>query len=158
MPAPPEIIDLVHDVLRTAAGLAEVREWNKASGLVTMAAPGCSVGLEDEKFEAYTRELDEATAYLSILIWVKNPDPAAGEAKARALAQEARLALIKNRTLGGGAADSYVHGIRYTTAEGGKSLILHLAEIDFRVRYYSPRAQAEDSIPVEQVDHQVVNE
>lgn len=158
MPTAPEIIDLVHDILKGAPGLAGIKDWNKANGLITLAAPGCSIGLEKENFEPYARDKDEATANLSILFWVKNIDPADGEAEVRALAQEARLVLTENRTLGGAAADSYVHGILYTTAEGGKSLILHLAEIDFRVRYYSPRARAEEPVPIEQIYYQATSE
>lgn len=151
----PEIIDLVHDTLKAAPELAGIRDWNKANGLVTMAAPGCSIGLEREVYEPYTGEQDEVTAHLSIIVWVKNIDPAAGEAEVRALAQEVRMVLTENRTLGGAAADGYVNGILYTTAEGGKNLLLHLAEIDYRVRYYSPRFRVEAVSPIENINHDV---
>jgi len=155
---PNEIVDLVNDVLCAAPGLAKIKDWNKANGLVTVAAPGCSIGLEKDDYAEYTREKDEAIAFLSILFWIKNVDPASGEAQVRALAQEARQVLIDNRTLSGAAANSYVHGIRYTTAEGGKSLILHLAEMDYRVKYYSSRIRPETPAPIEQINNQVSGE
>lgn len=156
MPVSPEVIDLVCDILRAAPGLAGLKEFNKANGLVSLAASGCSVGLERETFEPYTKDQDEATATLRILIWTKHRNPAEGEALARAWAQEARLALTENRTLGGAAADSYVYGILYTTAEGdAQNPLLHLAELDYRVRYYSPRARAEEAVPIEQVNNDV---
>ena len=155
MPTSPEIIDLVHDVLKNAPGLAGVKEWNKANSLVTLAAPGCSIGLDEEKFEAYSRDQDEATARLSILFWSKNIDQAAGEAEVRELAQQARLALTANRTLGGAVDDSFVEGIRYATADGGKSILLHLAEVSYRVTYYTDRFIAEAETPIEQLDHDV---
>lgn len=155
MPTSPEIINLTHDILKAATGLAEIKNWNKANGLVTMAAPGCSIGLEREIYESYTRDQDEATANVSILIWVKNIDPAAGEEKVRLLAQEARLVLAEDYSLNGAAATSYVHGIVFTTAEGQKSLLLHLAEIDFRVTYYSSRSRTGSPTPIDQVNNDV---
>lgn len=155
MPTSPEIIELVHDILKNDLGLSEIKEWNKATGLLTLASPGGSIGLEEEKFEEYTKEQDLATANLSILIWTKNADPVAGEAEVRSLAQAVRLALVTNRTLGGAADDSFVLGIRYATAEGGKSLMLHLAEVDYRVNYYADRLPAENGIPIETVNHEL---
>jgi len=142
----PEIIDLAHEILSTAPELAEIQEWNKANSLVTLAPKGGSAGIEKEIFEPYTRDYDEATAYMSIVLWTKNADPVDGEAEVRELAQAARLVLVHNRTLDGAVDDSYVHGINYATADGGKSLLLHLAELDFRVTYYADR-QSEEEIP-----------
>lgn len=158
MPTSPEIINQVHDILKLASGLAEIKSWNKANGLVTMIAPGCSIGLERETYESYTRDQDEATANVSILIWVKNTDPAAGEKKVRALAQEARLVLAENYSLNGAAASSYVSGIVYSTAEAQKSLLLHLAEIDFRVTYYSARSHSASPAPINQINNDVGNQ
>lgn len=155
MPTSPEIIDLVHDILKLASGLAEIKSWNKANGLVTMVAPGCSIGLERELYDSYTRDQDEATAHVSILFWVKNIDQAAGEKQVRALAQEARLVLAENYSLNGAAASSYVNGVVYTTAEAQKSLILHLAEIDFRVIYYSARSRSVSPAPIDQINNDV---
>lgn len=155
MPTSPEIIDLVHDILKNAPSLAGVKEWNKANSLVTLIAPGCSIGLEEEVFTPNTRDNDEVTASLSILFWSKNIDQAAGEAEVRALAQEARLVLTVNRTLGGIADDSYVHGIRYATADGGKSVMLHLAEINYKVTYYCDRFMPESGTPIEDINHDV---
>lgn len=140
----PEVIELVHGVLSSFPELAGVKEWNKANSLLTLASPGGSIGIEKEEFDAYTRDEDEATAYLSVVLWVKDSDPVEGEAQVRALAQAARSALIKNRTLGGAVDDSFVHKINYATADGGKSLILHLAELDFRVTYMAQRPLTDD--------------
>lgn len=142
-----EIIDLVHDTLRASPELSGIREWNKANSLVTLAAPGCSIGIDEEKFTAYTRDEDEVTASLNIVFWVKHADPVSGEAEVRALAQAARKVLTINRTLGGAVDDSYVGRIRYATADGGKSLLLHLAEVEYQVTYYAGRFTAED-VPV----------
>lgn len=155
MPASPEIINQVHDLLKNAPGLAGIKEWHKANSLVTLLAPGCSIGLEEEVFEAFTRDQDEVTASLSILFWSKNIDQAAGEDEVRALAQEARLVLTTNRTLGGMADDSYVNGIKYATADGGKSVLLHLAEINYKVTYYADRFITEEGTPINTLDHDV---
>jgi hypothetical protein len=151
----PEIIDLVHDILSSASELASIKKWNKANSLLTLVSPGGSIGIEKETYEAYTREYDEATAYLNILIWTKNADPVDGEAEVRELAQAARLVLVHNRTLGGAVDDSYVHGINYATADGGKSLLLHLAELDFRVTYYADRQSGEEIPTVGSIAHDV---
>ena len=135
----PQVIKLVHNIVSSSPKLAGVKEWNQANSLLTLASPGGSIGVEKEVFEAYTRDDDEATAYMSIVIWVKNADPVAGEAAVRALAQAARAVLNQNRTLAGAVADSFVYSITYATADGGKSLLLHLAELDYRVTYYAAR-------------------
>ncbi len=155
MPSSPKIIDLVHDTLKQAPALAGIKDWNKANSLLTLASPGVSIGIEKEVFEPYTREEDEATANLNILLWVKNMDPVAGEAEVRALAQQVRMVLVNDRTLGGAADDSFVRGIDYATADGGKSIILHLAEIDYRVKYYAERSLPEQNIPVAKVQADV---
>ncbi|HWP96413.1 MAG TPA: hypothetical protein VN426_06150 [Syntrophomonadaceae bacterium] len=140
----PEIINLVHDLLSSVPELAEIQEWNKANSLVTLASTGGSIGIEKEEFEAYTRDEDEATAYLSIVLWIKNADPVEGEAQVRALAQAARKVLIKYRTLNGAVDDSFVHKINYATADGGKSIMLHLAELDYRVSYMAERSESDN--------------
>lgn len=155
MPTSPEIINLVYDILKQAPALAQIKEWNKANSLLTLASPGGSIGIQKEIYDAYTREEDEVTARLSILLWVKNIQPAAGEAEVRALAQTVRQVLVNNRTLGGLADDSYVNSIEYATADGGKSILLHLAEIDFQVRYYSDRLAIEQVPPVERIQSEL---
>lgn len=152
MPTSPEIINQVHDILKNAPALAGVKEWHKANSLVTLLSPGISIGLEEEKFEPYTRDLDEVNASINVVLWKKNNDPVVGEAEVRALAQQARLILTENRTLGGLADDSFVQDISYATADGGKSLLLHLAELNYRVTYYSDRFETETATPVEQVN------
>lgn len=149
----PEVIDLIHNLLSTAPEMAEIREWNKAMSLVTLASPGGSIGVEKEVFTPYTREKDEVTAHMSVVVWVKNADPVAGEAAVRDLAQAARMILVNGRTLGGAVDDSFVYSINYATADGGKSLLLHLAELDYRVTYYAERT-APPSVPtVADVNH-----
>jgi len=151
----PEVIDLVHGILSSAPELTEILEWNKANSLVTLASPGGSIGIEKEAFEAYTRDEDQATAFISIVLWVKNPDPVEGEAKTRMLAQAVRQALIRNRTLGGKVDDSIVYGINYATADGGKSVLLHLAELDYRVQYMAQRPEnVGEAAVIETIDHQ----
>lgn len=149
----PEVIDLLYDILSTAPELAEIREWNKAMSLLTLASPGGSIGVEKEVFTPYTREEDEVTAHMSIVVWVKHPDPVAGEAAVRDLAQAIRMVLIQNRTLGGAVDDSFVYEIDYATADGGKSLLLHLAELDYRVTYYADRVSPPAVPTVATVDH-----
>lgn len=151
----PVIIDAVHDLLKADPDLATIAEWLKANGLITMKAPGCSIGLEKEDFEDYDREKDEVTAYLSILLWVKNNDAPTGEADVRALAQTARGVLLENRCLGGIAAGTSIPDIRYATADGGKSVLLHIAEIDCRVKYYALRQRPVPPAPIEQVNNDI---
>lgn len=143
----PELLEVLHDILATAPTLEEVKEWNKANSLMTLASPGGSIGLEKEEFEPYTRDEDEATAFISIVLWVKHPDPVEGEAAVRNLAQKARGILVRNYTLNGAAETSTVKNIRYATADGGKSLLLHLAEIDLRVIYMVSRIQDDSNLP-----------
>ena len=135
----PEIIDLVHEILNTAPELAEIQNWNKANSLLTLAPVGGSIGVEKEVFNPYTRDYDEAVAHMNILVWVKNADAVAGEAAIRSLAQVVRSVLIENRTLGGMVDDSFIYDITYATADGGKSLLLHLAELNYQVTYYAER-------------------
>jgi len=149
----PEVIDLLYEILSTAPELAAIREWNKAMSLLTLASPGGSIGVEKEVFTPYTREEDEVTAHMSIVVWVKHPDPVAGEAAVRDLAQAIRMVLIQNRTLGGAVDDSFVYEIDYATADGGKSLLLHLAELDYRVTYYADRVSPPAVPTVATVDH-----
>lgn len=152
MPSP-EVIDLVHDLLKSSQLLADIKDWKKATGLITLIAPGCSIGIDKEDFEEYDRDRDEVTAHMRITIWDKNHDPVAGEASIRRFAQAARLILTNDRTLGGQVDESFVRGIEYATAEGDKSLIQHIVEIDYRVTYYSDR-QIEEIVPaVDAVDN-----
>lgn len=151
----PEVIDLVHDMLRNSPELAEITEWKKATGLITLKAPGCSVGVDKEEFTEYTRDLDEVTAFMRIVMWVKNVDPVAGEARVRQYAQDCRLILAAGRTLGGAVDDSFVKNIEYATAEADKTMIQHIAEIDFRVTYYSERFKAETGTPVDNINNDV---
>lgn len=150
----PEVIDLLYDILSAAPELAEIREWNKAMSLLTLASPGGSIGVEKEVFSPYTREEDEVTAHLSIVVWVKHPDPVAGEAAVRNLAQAIRRVFINNRTLDGAVDDSFIHEINYATADGGKSLLLHLAELDYRVTYYAERIYPTAVPTVATVNHE----
>ncbi len=145
MTTSPEIIDLIHDVLSAAAELSEVKEWIKANSLVTLASPGGSIGIEKDIYDTYDREMDEVTAHMNILVWVKNPDAVAGEAAVRGLAQTVRYILLKNHNLGGAADESHVHTINYATADGGKSNLMHLAELDYRVTYYAERHVEDDA-------------
>jgi|GEM_PF-1387384 len=141
----PEILDLVFGLLSNSPDLNGMKEWNEANSLVTLATPGGSTGIEKETFEPYDLDMDEAVAYINIVLWTKNADQVAGEAEVRLLAQTVRKVLIKNRNLGGAAADSFVHGISYATANGGKSILLHLAELDYRVTYYADRFTEDDA-------------
>lgn len=140
----PRIIELIYNLLSNATALAMVKVWNKANSLVTLESPGGSIGLNKEVYESYDRDQDEATAHISIVLWVKNADPAAGEAEVRDLAQRVRHVLISDRCFGGAVEDSFIHGIEYATADGGKSLLLHLTELDFRVTYMARRPEPED--------------
>lgn len=153
-----EVVDLVHDLLRADDSLAELVDWKKANGLVTLAPSGCSVGIDDEEYTEYTRDKDETDGSVRILVWVKMLDPVAAEAKLRKLAKAARKVLIKNRTLGGAVANSYVEKIYYATADAGKNLILHMADLDFKVKYYSPRIWPEAPAPIETISNDVGRE
>ncbi len=145
MTTSPEIIDLVYEVLSTAPELTEIREWKKANSLLTLASTGGSIGIEKEVYDVYDRDMDEVTAYMNILVWVKNTDPVAGEAAVRDLAQAVRNILTQQHNLGGAADEGFVHEINYATADGGKSLLVHLAELDFRLKYYTERYADQDA-------------
>ncbi|GBF34141.1 hypothetical protein DCCM_3253 [Desulfocucumis palustris] len=149
----PELIDLVHDILRDSTELSEIKDWKKVTGLITLKAPGCSIGIDKEEFDEYTRDLDEVTAHMRLVLWVKHTDPIVGEAQIRLYAQACRLILTSSRTLGGAVDDSFVKSIEYATADAEKSLIQHLAEIDYRVTYYSERTLPEELNPVESVNN-----
>lgn len=151
----PEVINLVHDILKNFPLLSEITEWKKITGLITLKAPGCSIGVDKEEFNEYTRDSDEVTAYMRITLWVKNPDPVVGEAKIRKFAQDCRRILASNRTLGGSVDDSFVKNIEYATAQADNTLIQHIAEIDYRITYYSDRFMAEEGTPVENINNDV---
>ncbi|TEB09306.1 hypothetical protein [Pelotomaculum propionicicum] len=152
-----EIVDLVHDLLKADDNLAELVDWKKANGLVSLATSGCSVGLDEEGFNEYTRDKDETVGSVRILIWVKMVDPVTAEAKIRKQAKAARQVLVKNRTLGGAVANSYLNKIFYATADAGKNLILHMADLDFQVKYYSPRTWPETQ-PIEHINNDIGTE
>jgi len=48
-----------------------------------------------------------------------------------------------------------VKNIEYATAQADNTLIQHIAEIDYRITYYSDRFMAEEGTPVESINNDV---
>jgi hypothetical protein len=147
----PDIVTAVLKTLRAEPSLAAIQEWQAVNGLITLKAPGLSVGLEKEVFTPDTREADAAAATLRIAVWAREKDPAAGEALVRDLAHAVRYCLNEHRTLGGLVDGGYVTQIEYLTADAGQGLLLHLAEISYEVEYPAERVRKKTYPAVESV-------
>ena len=148
----PKVIELIFDRLKNAPELAGIAAWQKATGLVTAQTPGCSVGADKDNFAVYTRDWDKVEAQARITFWVISADPVAGEAEVRQLARDCRFVLASDRTFGGAVDDSFVKSVEFVRVEGVESFTL-MAQVDFRVTYYSPRVTADAVNPVEQLAH-----
>lgn len=150
-----DIIRSVVDVLKAEPRLSGIKEWQEVNNLITLKSPGISVGLEKEAFTAYDRICDNAEANLKIYVWVKDSDPARGEAEVRKLAHSIRLALAKDLYLGGLIDSGYLSGIDYLTADAGKEILIHLAEIDYQVSYLAERSEPEPAPDIEELQLEV---
>ncbi|ADY55132.1 hypothetical protein Sgly_0775 [Syntrophobotulus glycolicus DSM 8271] len=151
MAAVSDIIRKTVDVLKAESGLAEIKEWQEVNNLITLKSPGISVGLEKETFTAYDRKVDNAEANLKIYVWVKDSDPARGEAEVRTLSHIVRLALAKDLYLSGLVDSGFVSGIEYLTADAGKEILIHLAEIDYQVSYLAERTEYAPALDIGEI-------
>ena len=138
-----DIANAVLNVLKNDPALAQIQEWQPVNGLITLKAPGVSVGIEKEVFAPDTRSVDAASATLKIVVWTRDKGPANGEAAVRELAHAVRYCLNENRTLGGLVDGGFISQIEYLTAEASQGLLLHLAEITYEVDYSAERVRKE---------------
>lgn len=150
-----DIVNAVLNVLKSDPALAQIQEWQPVNGLITLKAPGVSVGIEKEGFAPDTRAEDAASATLKVVAWVKDKDPAKGEAAARELAHTIRYCLNENRTLGGLVDGGFVSQIEYLTAEANQGLLLHLAEITYEVQYSAKRLRQTTYPAVDHVNAEI---
>jgi len=98
---PLSLPEIIIQELKLSVDLADVQEWQPVNGLITLNAPGISVGVGKERYSEYDRLYDDCIAKIGITVWEKDADPAEGERKVRERAHAARMALLKNETLEG---------------------------------------------------------
>ncbi|RJQ26328.1 MAG: hypothetical protein C4589_09840 [Peptococcaceae bacterium] len=139
-----EIMNKIVELLEAYPGLGSVKKWHKVDGMIPAVHPCGSVNPVQEDFEQITRDKDESTVRFAIFVYLQHASPETGEQQVRELAHSVRLALTAdndNRRLAGvgGTTDSYVYSIKYMTIDASSTLLLHAAEIDYRVKYDSFR-------------------
>lgn len=139
-----EILNKIVKLLEAHPGLSTVKKWHKVDGMIPAVHPSGSVSPVQEDFEQVTRDKDESTVRFAIFVYLQHVNPETGEQQIRELAHNVRLALTANndnRRLDGvgGTTDSYIYSIKYMTIDASSTLLLHAAEIDYRVKYDSFR-------------------
>jgi len=139
-----EILNKIVELLEVYPGLSSVKKWHKVDGMIPAVHPCGSVSPIQENFEQITRDKDESTGRFAIFVYLQHVNPEAGEEQIRELAHNIRLALTAdndNRRLAGvgGTTDSYIYSIKYMTIDASATLLLHAAEVDYRVKYGSFR-------------------
>lgn len=150
-----DFVTLVLDTLRADSGLAAVQEWQPAAGMNAIRTPCVYVGVAREDFAPDTRRFDRARAEIKIGVWLRERDPAKGEADVRNLAWAVRYALTEHRTLGGRVDGGFVSRIEYLSVDVSDRQFLHLAEITFEVDYAADRARPVTMATVAQVSADV---
>jgi hypothetical protein len=152
-----DIVSLLHDYLKADPVFAEIKDWNKANGFISLKDSGISLGIDRERYESGNREYDYCTAAIKIYCWYKHKDQALGEKKIRELAHEIRLSLTEDesRTLNGEVIGGFVSGIEYLTTDAGNSLLLHIAEITYEVEYQEDRMRPIDAPTVLFLSHDI---
>ncbi|SHJ60220.1 hypothetical protein [Desulfofundulus thermosubterraneus] len=149
MPLP--LPELIIEVLKLSPDLADLQEWQPVNGLITLNAPGISVGVQKETYSEYDRFYDNCTSRLSVTVWDKDVDPAAGEARVREMAHAVRRQLLQNSTLGGAVDNVFVGEIEYLTEDAGSNLLLHIASLEVEVDYLAERAVKASTPAIENI-------
>lgn len=146
-----QVIEKTMEVLKKDPSFFNVREWRKINGLVPSKYHAISIGCDDENFTEYTNELDECNSMLKIYASLDNKELSGrcrqqaedrleyGERIIREIAENIKLALTDNCTLGGLIDSSMVEKIEFVTAD--EHVDLHIAVISFSVKYYTERSK-----------------
>lgn len=151
-----KIIGHISQILQDEPGLAAVQDWQKINGLVPGKVSTISVGVDEQRFEEYTRDHDECGADFKIYVSLDNRTFAGASRKSaehrvefgdralRQLVDCARMALTQDYTLRGAASVSHVDQIEFLTAEDHTDL--HIAVITLSVKFYAERKKPYRSI------------
>jgi len=146
-----EIVDATIAVLQADENIAaEVREWHKVNGLVTLPCTTVSVGCDDIDLAEYDRNRDEAMVHLKIFAGITDIDPERGELAIQRLALMLRGALVAEHSLKGAAATSFVRRIEFVYADDAEDL--HGAVLSFDVKCYALRRKTVPAPPVEKLN------
>lgn len=114
-----------------------VRVWERVNGIIPGKACTICVGWENERFDEYDRQRDEANQIYKI--WLKRDDKniSRGEAINRILARRIRNILSRDYTLGGVVPISFVRSIEALYADGSDQV--HISTLTLEVKTYAKR-------------------
>ena len=132
------IIEGVIKILKADSLLSEiVKKWEKTNGIIPGKNCTISIGWESDHFDEYDRQRDEANQVYKIWLQRDDKNIERGEAVNRILARRIRDILVKDYTLGGVAAVSYLRSIEALYADGEDPL--HISTITLEVKTYAKR-------------------
>jgi len=133
-----DILDQVVLTLQADQGLSSIKKWHKVDGMIPSVHPSGSVSVSEEGFDEVTVDKDDTTAQLTIYVYLQHANPETGEAQVRTLAHTVRACLtaLPNRTLNGLVSDGHVKKIKYMTVDASETMLLHAAEITYKVQYF----------------------
>jgi len=135
-----DILNAVVADMQADVALAEVTSYHKVEGMVPGLKPTISVWVPKQKFTEYTNDEDECNAEIHIGVSVHDMQPERGEQHVRTLAKEIRLLLTADdHTLGGLIDDSFLSEWEFESIKPDQTLMLHLGEAVWQVKYYEPR-------------------
>jgi hypothetical protein len=114
-----------------------VDEWERVNGV--LAKEGCTIGVgwENDRFNEYDRNRDEAEHVYKIFLKRDDKDIARGEKINWVLGHHIRNVLSEDYTLGGTVPVSFVRSIEALYSENTEQM--HLTEITLEVKTYAKR-------------------
>lgn len=145
------ILDEITNMLQGEPALMTVRNWHKINGLVPGKTRSISVGVDELRYEEYTRDFDECEADVKIYVSLDNRALTGAARKSeehrleygdrvlREMVGAARSVLTQDYTLRGSVAVSHVDKVEFVTAEDHTDL--QIAVVSLSVKFYAERRQ-----------------
>lgn len=146
-----QILDEITSMLQGEPALMAVRDWHKINGLVPGKTRSISVGIEELRYEEYTREFDECEADVKIYVSLDNRALTGAARKSeehrleygdrvlREMVCAVRSVLTQDYTLRGSAEVSHIDKVEFVTAEDHTDL--QIAVVSLSVKFYAERKQ-----------------
>ena len=131
-----EILNKIVELLEAYPGLSDMKKWHKVDGMIPAVHPCGSVSPIQENFERITKDRYRSTIRFVVYVYLQQANPETGEQQVRELAHNVRLALTTDKLIKvDDVLDGYIDSIKYLTIDASSTLLLHVAEITYQVKY-----------------------